>query len=132
MSKCFTLTRGQCKYLSNTLTRPLVNFGGSVNVITKIVRKVTLSLSLFFSPPNPSFKSIHKIIQKKFNLGMKCRESAFNAQGSRLIIVVFTSSRSQWKYMQQQWTCYRKREIQGETQFTTKTEVPPPLNANVF
>ncbi len=21
---------------------------------------------------------------------------------------------------------------QGETQFTTKTEVPPPLNANVF
>jgi hypothetical protein len=26
----------------------------------------------------------------------------------------------------------KKKERQGETQFTTKTEVPPPLNANVF
>jgi hypothetical protein len=26
----------------------------------------------------------------------------------------------------------KKKEIQGESQFTTKTEIPPPLNANVF
>jgi hypothetical protein len=26
----------------------------------------------------------------------------------------------------------KKKERQGETQFTTKTDVPPPLNANVF
>ncbi len=26
----------------------------------------------------------------------------------------------------------KKNERQGETQFTTKTDVPPPLNANVF
>jgi hypothetical protein len=26
----------------------------------------------------------------------------------------------------------KKKERQGETQLTTKTEVPPPLNANVF
>jgi hypothetical protein len=26
----------------------------------------------------------------------------------------------------------KKKERQGETQFTTKTEVTPPLNANVF
>ncbi len=26
----------------------------------------------------------------------------------------------------------KKKERQGETQFTTKTEVPPPLNVNVF
>jgi len=26
----------------------------------------------------------------------------------------------------------KKKERQGETQFTTNTEVPPPLNANVF
>ncbi len=26
----------------------------------------------------------------------------------------------------------KKKERQGETQFTTKTEVPPPLNASVF
>jgi hypothetical protein len=27
---------------------------------------------------------------------------------------------------------FKKNEKQGETQFTTKTEVPPPLNANLF
>jgi hypothetical protein len=26
----------------------------------------------------------------------------------------------------------KKKETQGETHFTTKTEVAPPLNANVF
>jgi hypothetical protein len=26
----------------------------------------------------------------------------------------------------------KKKERQGETQFITKTEVPPPLNANAF
>jgi hypothetical protein len=26
----------------------------------------------------------------------------------------------------------KKKERHGETQFATKTEVPPPLNANVF
>jgi hypothetical protein len=43
----FTLTRGQCKYLSNTLTQPLVIVLGIISVNTKIVCKVTLSLSLF-------------------------------------------------------------------------------------
>ncbi len=27
---------------------------------------------------------------------------------------------------------FKKKERQGETQFTTKTDVPPPLNANGF
>ncbi len=36
--------------------------------------------------------------------------------------------------MQQQWTLevLKKKERQGETQFTTNTEVPLTLNANVF
>ena len=34
--------------------------------------------------------------------------------------------------MHQLWRRFKKKERQGETQFTTKTEVPPPLNANVF
>ncbi len=42
----FTLTRSQCKYFSNTLTRPCVNVLGHVSVITKIICKVTLSLGL--------------------------------------------------------------------------------------
>jgi hypothetical protein len=48
MSKCFTLTRGQCKYLSNTLTQqPYVNVLGCLSVNTKIIIcKVTLSLRL--------------------------------------------------------------------------------------
>jgi hypothetical protein len=52
----FTLTQGQCKYLSNTFT--CVNVLGCVN--TKIICKVTLSLGLL-SPPNPSFSGIHKV-----------------------------------------------------------------------
>jgi hypothetical protein len=39
---------------------------------------------------------------------------AFNAQGSRVIIVVVQVL--QWKYMQ----ALRKKETQDETQFTTK------------
>jgi hypothetical protein len=65
----FTLMRGQCKYLSNTLTQPPVNVLGRVSVDTKIICKVTLSLGLL-SPPNPSFKGIHKV--RKIYLGMKC------------------------------------------------------------
>jgi hypothetical protein len=52
----FTLTRGQCKYLSNTLTQPSVNVLGHVSVDTKIICKVTLSLGLL-SPPKPFFSS---------------------------------------------------------------------------
>jgi hypothetical protein len=65
----FTLTRGQCKYLSNTLTQPHVNVLGRVSVDPKIICTVTLSLGLL-SPPNPSFKGIHKV--RKFYQGMKC------------------------------------------------------------
>jgi len=53
---------------------------------------------------------------------MKCWKSAFNAQGSRLIIVA----------LQVVMETLKKKERQGETQFTTKIEVPPPLNANIY
>jgi hypothetical protein len=49
-------------------------------------------------------------------------KSALNAQGSRLIIVVL-----------QVWMqALKKKERQGETQFSTKNEVPQALNGNVF
>jgi hypothetical protein len=54
----------------------------------------------------------------------------FIAQGSRLTIVasqvgaveIYAATVEELK----------KKERQGETQFTTKTKVPPTLNANVF
>ncbi len=74
----FTLafTWGQYKYLSNTHTQPWINVLGHVSVNTKIICKVTLSLGLL--SPKPEIL---------LNLRTKCWKSAFNAQGSRLIIV---------------------------------------------
>jgi hypothetical protein len=62
---------------------------------------------------------------------MKCRKSAFNAQGSRLIIAALHVGAAV-KIYAATVEALKKKERQGETQFTTKTEVPPPLNANVF
>jgi hypothetical protein len=56
-------------------------------------------------------------------MGMKCWKSAFNAQGSRLIIVVL-----QVGIVME----VLRKERHGETQFTTKLEVPPPLNVDLF
>ncbi len=58
MSNFFTLTQGQCKYLSCTLTQPCVNVLGSVSVNTKIICEVV------FGPPftpNPSLRGFHKV-----------------------------------------------------------------------
>ncbi len=49
---------------------------------------------------------------------MKCWKSAFNAQGSTLIIVALQVGAMKIY-------AAREKERQGETQFTTKTEVPP-------
>jgi hypothetical protein len=61
---------------------------------------------------------------------MKCWKPAFHAQGSRLIIVAFQVTAV--KIYAAIVEALKKKERQGETQFTTKTEVAPPLNANVF
>ncbi len=58
---------------------------------------------------------------------MKCWKSAFNAQGSSLIIVAL-----QVKIYAATVEALKKKERQGETQFTTKTDVHTPLNPNVF
>jgi len=61
---------------------------------------------------------------------MKCWELAFNAQGSRLIIVALQVGAV--KIYAARVKALNKKERQGETQFPTKTKVPPPLNDNVF
>ncbi len=76
------------------LTQPRVNVLRHVSVNTKIICKVTLSLGLL-SPPNPYFRGIHKVRKFLLNLGMKYWKSAFNAQGSRLIIVALRSRSSE-------------------------------------
>jgi hypothetical protein len=56
--------------------------------------------------------------------------SAFNAQRSRLIIVALQVGAV--KIYAAIVEALKKKERQGETQFTTKTEVTLPLNANFF
>ncbi len=61
---------------------------------------------------------------------MKCWKSAFNAHGWRLIIVALQVGAV--KIYAATVEALKKKERQGETEFTTKTEPPPPLNANAF
>jgi hypothetical protein len=66
---------------------------------------------------------------------MKCSNSAFNAQGCRLAIVV-VQVRAVKIYVAAV-EALRKKERQDETEFTTKIDgflsfTPPPLNANVL
>jgi hypothetical protein len=53
---------------------------------------------------------------------MKCWESAFNAQGSRLIIVALQVGAV--KIYTTTVAALKKKERHGETQLTVKTEVP--------
>jgi hypothetical protein len=57
------------------------------------------------------------------NLGMKCWNSAFNAQGSRIIIVIVHVAAVQ---------ALRKNETQDETQFTTKIGGKTSLGLSYF
>ncbi len=64
---------------------------------------------------------------------MKCWKSAFNAQGWRLIIVALQVGAV--KIYAATVKALKKKERQGEIEFTIKTEpLPPPhpLNANAF
>jgi hypothetical protein len=57
---------------------------------------------------------------------MKCWISAFNAQGSRLIIIVALQVGAVKIYAAATvWGAKEEKERQGETQFTIKTEVAP-------
>jgi len=56
---------------------------------------------------------------------MKCWKLTFNAQGSRLIIVALQVGAV--KIYPATVEALKKKERQGEIQFITKIEVPPPL-----
>ncbi len=61
---------------------------------------------------------------------MKCWNSIFNVQSSRLITIALQIGTM--KIYVAKVEMLMKEEKQGETKFTTKIEVPPPLNVNVF
>jgi hypothetical protein len=80
---------------------------------SKVIQKVTLSFT-----PYPTFRWY---LQKKeilINLSMKCGNSAFNAQGSRVIIVVVQVGAV--KIYVGVVEALMKKEREDETQFTTK------------
>ncbi len=114
----------------NTLP-PYKSFGGN-----KIICKVTLSHPVFGPPltPIPSFIGIRKL-KTLINLSMKCCNSAYNAQGSRLIIVVVLRSSenicsySGGRVAQEQWKTGWNSVSHQNWWFS---EFHPPLNANVL
>jgi hypothetical protein len=77
-----------------------------------------MSLGLL-STPNPSLSGIHKVMKFLLKLSMKCWNSALNAQGSRVIIVVAQVGAVK-TYVATAVEARRKKERQVEPQFTTK------------
>ncbi len=60
-------------------------------------------------------------------MGMKCWKSAFNAQGSRLIILALQVGVVKiYAAIVEALAYLKKKERQGETQFTAKTAIPHP------
>jgi hypothetical protein len=110
----FILTGGQRKYLSNTLTQACVNDLGCVSANIKIICKVTLSLGLLSPQTLLCGYPLNKEIL--LNLKMKCWNSAFHAQGSRLIILALQVGAV--KIYAATVEALKKEERQGEVQFT--------------
>ncbi len=98
----------------------------------KVIHKVTLSFTpfSFAFAPYPLFQWYPQRKQILLNLGMKCWNSAFNAQGSRVIIVVVQVGAV--KISVAAVEALRKKKRQDEIQFTTKIGGKTHLGANYF
>jgi hypothetical protein len=131
---CKTMTTGN-KCATTLKTSQVI-----VIVYNRVIRKVTLSspcLHPVCGPPFTPYPLFQRYLQSKdilINLSMKCWYSTFNAQGSRLIIVVVQLGAV--KIYVAAVEALRKKKRQDETQFTTKnwwfSEFHPPLNAHVL
>jgi hypothetical protein len=91
----------------------------------KVVHKVTLSFT-----PYPHFQRYPQSKKLLLNLSMKCWNSAFNAQGSRVIIVVVQVGAV--KIHVAAVEALRKKERGDETQFTTKIGGKTSLGTSYF
>jgi hypothetical protein len=90
--------------------------------------KATLSLGLLSLYPHFQWHPQSKEIL--LNLSMKCWNSTFNAQGSRVIIVVVQVGAV--KIYVAALKALRKKERQDETQFTTKIGGKTSLDSSYF
>jgi hypothetical protein len=92
---------------------------------SRIICKVALCLT-----PYPLFQWYPQSKEFLLNLGMKCWNSAFHAQGSRVIIVVVQVGAVKIYVAAVQ--ALRKKETQDETQFTTKIGGKTSLGPSYF
>ncbi len=82
---------------------------------------------LCFRPLSP----FSVVSANSLNLGLKCWNSAFNAQGSRVIIVIVHVGEVKI-YVAAMLQALRKKETQDETQFTTKIGGKTSLGPSYF
>ncbi len=81
--------------------------------------------------PYPLFQWYLQSNEIWLNLSMRCRNSAFNVQGSSVIIVV-VQVRAMKIYVAAVEALRRKKERQDETQFTTKIGGKTSLGPSYF
>ncbi len=115
--------------ISNWILEPLYEF-------IRVIPKVTLSSPCLWASFHP-LSPLSWYLQSKdilINLSMKCWYEAFNAQGSRLIIVVVQLGAVKIYVAARQ--ALRKKDRQDERQVYHQnwwfSEFHPPLNANVL
>jgi hypothetical protein len=84
----------------------------------------------FASPPYPLFQWCPQSKEILLNLGMKCWNSAFNARGLRVIIVIVQVGGVKIYVAGVQ--ALKKNETQDETQFTTKIGGKTSLGPRYF
>ncbi len=78
--------------------------------------------SPFLAPPTPP-SGVSQSKKILLNLSIKCWNSAFNAQGERVVIVLVQVEK--WKYMKQQW-----RRCSGKRKGGMKLNLRPKLVEN--
>ncbi len=87
----------------------------------RVIHQVALcfALSPVLLPPYPLFQWYPQSKEILLSLGMKCWNSTFHAQGSRVIIVVAQEGAVKI-YVAGAVQALREKETQDETQFTAK------------
>ncbi len=102
----------------------------ALSPLIRVIRKVTLCLTRIPSAfaHYPLFQRYLQSKEILLNLGMKCRNSAFNAQGSRIVIVLVQVGGVKLYVVE----ALRKKERQDQTQLTTKIGAKTRLGPSYF
>ncbi len=111
-----------------------VRFGiNNLSLASRVMCKLTLSSPCLWPAfsPHPLFQWYLQSKKILLNLSLKCRNSAFNAQGSRIIIVVVQVGAVKI-YAAAAVQAVRKKEREHETQFTTQVGGKTSLGPSYF